>query len=400
MAVIPVSQIASYAYTAGFRSNSLTTAIAICLAESGGNTTATNHNTNGTTDYGLWQINSVHSQYNPTLLLSNPAYNAQAAWELSSHGINWQPWTTFNTGAYKQFLSQATAIVAGGTTPGPPVPTGLQGPWVPAYMKNLGSANYGMWNSPTPGLTLSGQVQPGEGGVDISVPVGTPVLALADGPVIASGFWRDNAHGVITQRVNVPGVGPEDLYYQHVQPDSFIKPGIQLLRGQHIATIGPFNEIEMGFNSLWGGVWGGNYADPKSHPGPWIRDPRPWLQALLNSSAPVSGGVSIAGLAGPYVPLTYTTLTSQVHNTLVNTPGFYGIALAVDEAEQFPGWVNLTEQTSSGLPDFIGIARSIGATISDNFTPFIIRSGLVTIGSGLLILLVVKPIQEGLEVVA
>jgi hypothetical protein len=79
-----------------------------------------------------------------------------------------------------------------------------------------------------------------------------------------------------------------------------------------------------------------------------------------------------------------------VHQTLINTPGFYGIALAVDEAEQFPGWVNLAE----GITDFQGIARSIGATISDNFIPFAIRSGLVAIGMTLLGLLATGPIMS------
>src|SRR4051794_30602915 len=126
MAVISPQQIAQYAYQAGFRGNSLNVAVAVALAESSGNTTAVNHNTNGSTDYGLWQINSVHSQYNPTLLLSNPAYNASAAWDISSHGSNWNPWTTFATGAYLKYMSQASGAT-GGSVP-PTQPTGPT-PW-------------------------------------------------------------------------------------------------------------------------------------------------------------------------------------------------------------------------------------------------------------------------------
>src|ERR1044072_4069643 len=47
---------------AGFtRSGNLTLAVAIALAESGCNPAALGHNTNGTTDRGLWQINSIHT---------------------------------------------------------------------------------------------------------------------------------------------------------------------------------------------------------------------------------------------------------------------------------------------------------------------------------------------------
>lgn len=175
--------------------------------------------------------------------------------------------------------------------------------WPPTYMQGLGSANYGMWNSPTPGLHADGSVTPGEGGVDIGVSIGTPVYALASGPVIAAGYWNDSAHGVITQRVNVPGAGAQDLYYQHIQLDPSIAQCMgncnqYVQKGQRIGTIGPFNEIEMGFNSLWGGVWG------TGHPGPWVKDPRPWLSALVSGNpTPFTGtGTSTSG-AGVVNPL-------------------------------------------------------------------------------------------------
>src|SRR5207245_11596031 len=89
----------------------------------------------------------------------------------------------------------------------------------------------------------------------------------------------------------------------------------------------------------------------------------------------------------------YTPIMEQVHETLVNAPGFYGIAKAVDEAEQFPGWIDLTDQSIQAFGvnfDVIGWIRSAGATVTDNFLPFAIRSGLVTLGLILLVSLVVK----------
>jgi hypothetical protein len=180
--------------------------------------------------------------------------------------------------------------------------------WPPDFLKNLATANYGMWNSPTPGLTLDGKVQPGEGGVDIGVPIGTKVYALATGPIVAAGYWKDNAHGVITQRVNVPGADIQDLYYQHIQLDPSIKQCenncLQLVqKGQLIGTIGPFNEIEMGFNSYWGGPWGGTWGSQGSHPGPWIRDPRPWITALATGNpSPVGSTGSASTTTGGIFP--------------------------------------------------------------------------------------------------
>ena len=105
------AQIGVYARQVGFSGQSLVIAIAIALAESGGSVGAINTaNSNGTTDRGLWQINSVHSQYNATKLF-DPAYNARAAWEISSGGTNWFPWTTYTNGRYQKFLNEAQAAV-------------------------------------------------------------------------------------------------------------------------------------------------------------------------------------------------------------------------------------------------------------------------------------------------
>jgi surface antigen len=83
----------------------------------------------------------------------------------------------------------------------------------------------------------------------------------------------------------------------------------------------------------------------------------------------------------------------DVHQTLISNPGFYGIALALDEAEEFPGYVDL----ASGPFDVIGMIRSSFATISDNFVPFSIRGGLILIGGVLLFALLLKLVNAGVE---
>jgi hypothetical protein len=103
------SQIAQVAADAGFSGDALVTAVAVALAESGGN--AGNTSGDGGTSYGLWQIHwTVHPQYAPQQL-TDPNYNASAAFDISNGGTNWYPWTTWKTGAYRKYLSRAQAAV-------------------------------------------------------------------------------------------------------------------------------------------------------------------------------------------------------------------------------------------------------------------------------------------------
>lgn len=84
------------------------TFIAIALAESGGETTATHKNSNGTTDYGLWQINSVHKQLLATGNWQNPNDNYHMATTLySDAGQKFTPWASYNSGTYAPFLPEA-----------------------------------------------------------------------------------------------------------------------------------------------------------------------------------------------------------------------------------------------------------------------------------------------------
>lgn len=188
--------------------------------------------------------------------------------------------------------------------------------WIPDYLKDLATANYGMWNSPTPGLHPNGSITPGEGGVDVGTPNGTPVYAIADGIIIGSGYWKDSGHGVVTTRVEVPGVGLEDLYYQHIQIAPGIQAGQEVHRGQLIGTIGPYNEIEMGFNALWGYPW---QSGP--HPGPWIADPRPWLWAILNGNPTIpttsSSGTSSSGTGNPIFDAILPNFTQWAEYTAI-----------------------------------------------------------------------------------
>lgn len=88
-------------------------ASAIALAESAGKEKATDNNTNGTTDRGYWQINSIHGN----LSTYEPLGNAKAAVTISHGGTDFTPWVTYTTGAYKQYLGQGGTSSASTQTP-------------------------------------------------------------------------------------------------------------------------------------------------------------------------------------------------------------------------------------------------------------------------------------------
>ena len=104
-----------------FTGTALYIAIAVCLAESAGNPNAVNtyHNTPPSRDRGLWQINSYWHPEVSDAAAFNPQSNAAAAYRISSHGTNWKPWSTYNSGSYRQFMARAQAAVTHTTPPGP-----------------------------------------------------------------------------------------------------------------------------------------------------------------------------------------------------------------------------------------------------------------------------------------
>ena len=69
------------------------TAAEIAMAESGGRQYALSP----TDDYGYWQINASHG---PAMATFDPIGNAKAAIAISGDGHDWDPWTTYVTGAY------------------------------------------------------------------------------------------------------------------------------------------------------------------------------------------------------------------------------------------------------------------------------------------------------------
>ncbi|MFC0431737.1 type VII secretion target [Kutzneria buriramensis] len=137
MPTISAAQIAQYAYAAGFRGDSLTTAVAVALAESHGDT-GIHGDVNLQTgtwgpSVGLWQIRSLNPGHGTAAeqalrnaqANADPATNARHAYQISHQGNNFRPWSTYTNGAYRNYLNQArtasrqasSGASTGGATP-------------------------------------------------------------------------------------------------------------------------------------------------------------------------------------------------------------------------------------------------------------------------------------------
>jgi len=90
----------------------------VAFAESGGRPEAVNRNTNGSTDHGLWQINTIHGSLLNQGNRNNPADNAKMAYTVWQRaGGKWTPWATYNNQRYRTFLPQATLAAGNPTLP-------------------------------------------------------------------------------------------------------------------------------------------------------------------------------------------------------------------------------------------------------------------------------------------
>lgn len=155
MTTLTRQQIETLWVQAGGNPQKASEASAIAMAESGGNPDAINNkNANGTTDRGLWQINSVHG----SLSTLDPLANARAAVGISANGSNWRPWcVAWSNGAcggtfmgagspVLQFLGGEQLSPADPASPtGSPAtqPVGLgsnldPGAWANAFLKPIG----------------------------------------------------------------------------------------------------------------------------------------------------------------------------------------------------------------------------------------------------------------------
>ena len=403
MALYTATQIAQVASQAGFKGGALVTATAIALAESGGNTMAYNPETAagtpiGSGSRGLWQVyGKVHPQYNNDGTY-DPLTNARAAYQISSSGTNFNPWSTYTNGAYKSYLQQANNVAGTGGTLATPTTTNYSALSTLQWVKRTVSHGY------VPNKIASDWDSP-HFAVDIAMPMNTPIGAAISGTVKQADYavWSGKAGGgevFITPDTGSAG-GSQQWYVYHLN-------NISVKVGQHL-NVGDLVGYSGGQNSggthnvdpMWSngphlhtGWFDGSYVQGRPHGTDFV----PYLNQMKAGKFSTAGAIATSGeltssTAGTFgFTLGYeqggafTTLSQQVHQTLTQNDGFYAIALAVDEAEQFPGYVNV----ATGPFDITGIIRSMGLSIADNTIPLVLRGGMMLLGTFILLMLIVK----------
>lgn len=188
---------------AGFSGHSLDMAYAIAMAESGGNARAFNGNSStGDKSYGLFQINMLGAMGPERLkqygLSSNDDLydairNAQVAYRMSKGGTDWSPWSTFKTGAYRNYLGQSGAQVASSGTAGSTA--AAEAPKTGDFLKT----------STSPGLAAESGDPFGAGGGD---PFGAQA---AEAPVATPGTTATAASASSSLRDKIIALGMQQL---------------------------------------------------------------------------------------------------------------------------------------------------------------------------------------------
>jgi cell wall-associated NlpC family hydrolase len=168
------AQIAAWARQAGWAETDIPMVIRIAQAESSRSLTATNSNPNGSTDYGLMQINTIHNGDGGAINSNffsgggwkDPVQNLAAALQIKNQaGGGWGPWTTFTNGAYNGYNPQYTVApqaLGSTTTPSGGAlvsgSTGLRAQIVNQGLKYLGTPYVYAGDSLTQGVDCSGLV--------------------------------------------------------------------------------------------------------------------------------------------------------------------------------------------------------------------------------------------------
>jgi len=121
MTTLTMAQAYQYARQAGFAPDTATIAAAIGMAESGLRTNARG-DVGLETSYwgpsvGLMQIRTVKAQTGKSTdrdisRLDDPLQNMVAAYDISGHGKDFSPWTTYTSGKYRQFLGQSSSAAS------------------------------------------------------------------------------------------------------------------------------------------------------------------------------------------------------------------------------------------------------------------------------------------------
>lgn len=374
MAVLSIAQARQYAAAAGFTGTSLDIIVAIAQAESGLNTDAVGRNADGSRDRGILQFNSRwHPEISDACAFS-PACAFQAGYRVSARGTNFSAWTTFSAGTYKRFLAGSGNSSATGSGGGKP--------WYTyPVTQGYGPTHYAL---------------------DFGTPMGTPFFFLESGTVMQADYavWSGAAGG--GEVFLKPDDGGPQEYAYHLD-DIVVRKGQHVTAGQLAGYTGgqnvggkhPTSPMWSSGPHLHFGLYTGYRMTPVGSR-PYGPDPSP-LIAQAKASGITETGDTSSGLPPGSGASGIMHWGQRLDALLKEVPGFPGIALALDDAEQFPGIVShMGESSDIGGQIGDGIRTVLDTAIS-NMLPLAFRATLVLVGFILLIGLILKlamPVAE------
>jgi hypothetical protein len=434
MATLQLQDAATYARNAGFTGKPLATILAIAQAESSLDTHSINRNSDGSLDRGILQINNRwHAEVTDNCAF-DPACSFAQGYRISQQGTNFNQWATFTEGKYLKFMPTTQAIaVSAVASPFPP----YQGqPW---YDFGISRGHEGT-----------------EHGVDLGTPLNTPMTAVFSGTITdISGFaskgsgtstsgwggqvtWKlDNpqpAHGAPFEYViHLNALNPNLKVGSHLNSGDLIgwtggeipgqtatpAPTGQYTIDSPIYSTGEHTEIGLAYGPVFGTGQGYDNPDPtfmlayaQSSNLPYgtsgLGGPGGYGTSASDFQSLAAYYSSFAGSPQQQAGFSYGQLSDNVHNTLVQYQGFYGICLALDEAETFPGLFTMSLGPQDNILQPWNILKDSGeaivGTLVNNAMPFIIRGGLIVFGYMIIFMLMwqfIKPVAKfGIEVAA
>lgn len=136
MSSLSVTQLAALDAQAGWPASAIPTAVAVEEAESGGDPAAMGdvslEDSTWGPSVGTFQIRSLWAQRGSgdtrdELANLDPATNARHALVVAGGGTNFNPWSTFTSGAYRSYLPRVQAELSGGTADTTPAPSATPG---------------------------------------------------------------------------------------------------------------------------------------------------------------------------------------------------------------------------------------------------------------------------------
>ena len=174
----------------------------------------------------------------------------------------------------------------------------------------------------------------GKPDVNVGVPAGVPITALANGTVTnITDFGRNSGGLSITVALDKPiNKLATHISYNYLGSGT-VRVGQHVVAGEQIAIAGSVYGIMMAVGLTPDAAWGGPSFSLNAAGNPQL-DPHLILNAV-RSGAPLPFSAALTSYTGSSAAAAFQSVSNAAHDTLNNIPGFLGIVETLDEVEMF-----------------------------------------------------------------